>query len=59
MAVHVDEVHTDVVPAVAAAVKSGQGGAAEHLGAAEESWRDARRAELVLARRTSAEGFDD
>jgi hypothetical protein len=59
MAVHVDEVHTDVVPAVAPADQPGREPAPAHIGAAEETWRESHRATVMIARRTAAEGFDD
>jgi len=60
MAVHVDEIHTDVVPAAEPAGQpTQQPHKAKHLGAAEEAWLDARRSVTVHARRTAAEAFDD
>jgi len=59
MAVHVDEIHTDVVPAAEPAGQPAQQQKAKHLGAAEEAWLDARRAVTMHARRTAAEAFDD
>ncbi len=59
MAVHVDEIHTDVVPAVAPGGQPGKEPAPTHVGAAEDAWRDAQRALVMMARRTAAEGFDD
>lgn len=59
MAVHVDEIHTDVVPAMAPAGEPPGKATPEHLGAAEQAWLEARRAVTVRGRRTAAEGFGD
>lgn len=59
MAVHVDEIHTDVVPAVAPVDPPGQDMPPERLGLAEDTWREAQRAVTMAARRTAAVGFDD
>ncbi len=58
MSVHVDELHTDVVPAPS------PGGPADGERAVppwtrEERWADARRRAEESARRVAAEGFDD
>ncbi|WP_412543351.1 hypothetical protein R8Z50_12990 [Longispora sp. K20-0274] len=62
MGVHVGELHTDIVPAT----PDGQGGSAQHTPAAKEPpwmaerrWAAARDRAECLARRVSAEGFDD
>ena len=58
MAVHVDEVHAEVIP-------SGPSGSAptptapEPLGTAQERWLEARGLTEALARRIAAAGFDD
>jgi hypothetical protein len=59
MAVHVDEIHTDVVPAASPPSSSAQESGPKALGAAEEAWREAQRYAVMIARRTTAEGFDD
>lgn len=59
MAVYVDEIHTDVVPAVAPVSQPGQQADPEKIATAENAWRESRRADLMSARRTAAEGFDD
>lgn len=58
MTVHVDELHTDIVPAGAAATPHA-GPAKGPLGATVEQWQDARCDVERLARRVVAEGFDD
>lgn len=59
MAVHVDEIHTDIVPAQAPSVDGAADHHAERLGAADSAWREAHAAALAQARRVAAWGFDD
>jgi hypothetical protein len=59
MAVHVDEVHTDVVAAGANAAPSAEPAAPDRLGAAEERWQEARSLVERLANRVRAEAFHD
>jgi hypothetical protein len=59
MAVHVDEVHTDVVPEPKTSAGSGHDPSPKHFGAGADSWRDMQRTTLLIRRRTAAEGFDD
>ncbi len=59
MAVHVDEVHADVVPAGPAGAAPAPGARPESLGAAEDRWRETRDRLEWLAGRVRAEGFDD
>lgn len=60
MAVHVDEIHTDVLPAVMpAAEPSGDEHTPERPAAFEAMWRESHRAALMVHRRTAAHGFDD
>jgi hypothetical protein len=56
--VHVDEMHTDVVPAGGGAAEP-QAHPAKHLGAALERWLEACADSARLGARTSAQGFDD
>jgi hypothetical protein len=57
--VHVDEIHTNVVPPVAPVDPPGQQPPPDRLDLAEATWREAQRATAMTARRTAAEGFDD
>jgi hypothetical protein len=59
MAVHVDEVHTDVVAAGGNAAPSSEPSTPDRLGAAEERWLEARYLVERLANRVRAEGFHD
>ncbi len=59
MGVHVDEIHTDVVPAVAPVEMPREAPPAEGLDHTEHVWRDAQRSVVMRSRRTAAEGFDD
>jgi hypothetical protein len=59
MAVHVDEVHTDVVAAGSNAAQSFDPSTQDRLGAAEERWQEARCLTERLANRVCAEAFDD
>lgn len=54
MAVHVDEVHTDVV-----AAGSNEPSTQDRLGAAEERWQETRCLTERLANRVRAEAFHD
>lgn len=56
MTVHVDELHTELVPGPPA---DGGGGRPPPPWVAAQRWRDARGEAERLARRTAAEGFDD
>lgn len=59
MTVHVGEVHTDVVPAAAAAPTERAPAPPPRLGAPQETWRQLAW-EIKRDRcRTAAEGFDD
>ena len=58
MTVHVDELHTELVPAATAPAGGPERGKGV-LGAAAEQWEDARCDVERLARRVAAEGFDD
>ena len=58
MNVHVDQIHTDVVPAGGGGQPS-TSDAAQHLGAALEKWREACADSARLSARTAAQGFDD
>ena len=59
MGVHVDEVHTDVVPAVLPASQPQRDHASERIGAADDQWRELHHAVVMTTRRTLAEGFSD
>jgi hypothetical protein len=59
MAVHVDEIHTDVVAAGAAREAEHQDKEPQHVGTAQEAWLEARREAIMWCRRTAAEDFDD
>lgn len=59
MAVHVGEIHTDVLPAPSPAGGTAGEPTPNVLGVAEQVWRDAQRYALTIACRTAAEGFDD
>jgi hypothetical protein len=57
MAVHINEMHTDVRPAAAA---EGTGHTEGPTGRTEEErWRESRGRTEWLCHRTAAEGFDD
>lgn len=58
MSVHVDELHTDIVPTGAEPAKPRESGD-RPLGAGIEQWQHARRDTKRLAHRVAAEGFDD
>jgi len=57
--IHVDEIHTDVVPAAGVVDQPAQSHGPTRLGAADEAWANSFRTAAALARRTAAEGFDD
>lgn len=59
MAVHVDEVHTDVVAAGSNAGQPSGPSTQDPLGAAEERWQEARCLTERLAKRVCAEAFHD
>jgi len=65
MAVHVDEIHTDVRPADSAAPsRAVASGAMNHAGDSsgvtiDQRWRESRGHIEWMARRVAAEGFDD
>ncbi len=61
MSVHVDELHSEVVPTGCARARSGRGQhrAVEPVGAAEDRWCESRGRVEFLAARVRAEGFDD
>lgn len=59
MAVHVDELHTDVMPSASTGAQTPAASEHEPLGAAQERWQDARCLAERLTARTRAEGFDD
>jgi hypothetical protein len=59
MSVHIDEIHTDVLPAPPAGGPVKQEGTAERIGSAEDAWSESRHLLHLIARRTAAEGFDD
>jgi hypothetical protein len=59
MAVHVDEVHADVVSSGASGRAPTTGPRPDPPGVAEERWRDARCRADWLAGRVRAEAFDD
>jgi hypothetical protein len=59
MAVHVDEVHTDVVPAVLPSTRPSGEHPPERIGVADDMWRESHRAALMISRRTAAQAFDD
>ena len=58
MAVHVDEIHTDVVPGARPA-SDGREHAPDRLDGTGEAWRAAERLAQTLAQRVAARGFDD
>jgi hypothetical protein len=59
VAVHVDEVHAEVIPSGPAGPATPAAGGAEPLGTAQERWLEARGFTEALAHRTAAAGFDD
>ncbi len=59
MAVHVDEVHTDVTRSSSIGGQPSDHSARERLGAAEDWWQQSRCLTERLASRVRAEGFDD
>lgn len=59
MAVHVDELHTDVMHSASNSGQAADHSEHERLGAAEERWQETRCRTERLANRVCAEGFDD
>jgi len=59
VAVHVDEMHTDVMRSASNGAQPTEHSAGERLGAAEERWQESRCRTEWLANRVRAEGFDD
>jgi len=59
VAVHVDEVHAEVIPSGPSGPATSPGAGSEPLGAAQERWLEARGFTEALAHRTAAAGFDD
>lgn len=59
MAVHVDELHTDVMRSASNGAQPAERSDHERLGAAEERWQESRCRAERLANRVRAEGFDD
>lgn len=57
--VHVDELHTELVPTGPDRAPSPGKASKPPPGVAEERWREARCDAERLARRVAAEGFDD
>jgi hypothetical protein len=59
MVVHVGEIHTDVVPAVAPAGQPAQDASPKSVGARDDAWAESYRFAAMMSRRTAAQGFDD
>lgn len=59
MSVHVDEVHTDVIPTGSGGASPSRPARGEPLGVRDERWRESRCHAEWLRARVAAEGFDD